>query len=204
MLSSQSYSKLFEKVLAISYRQHRPSFKSSKEPLSLLDSTSRFYSSNYCNKNCIPVGSLPYVSNHQRSFITCCGQFKTVNNLDFTLQRRNFSIKESFDSALVTHSAIFKSISESFVVEKAQHFIIQFHDSTGLPWWLSIILTTCIVRLTLTLPLALYQVSNRLCKLYFCIFLYTYFINQKVSSIRLGCLQILTANISQLACCTYV
>lgn len=166
MLSSQSCSKLFEKLLTISYRQHRPSFKSSRKPLSLLDSTPRFYSSHYCNTNLRPVGSLPYISNHQRNFIICCGQFRTVNNLDLTFQRRNFSFKESFDSVVVTHSAIFKSISESFVVEKAQHFIIQFHDSTGLPWWLSIILTTFIVRLTLTLPLALYQVSYRLRKLF--------------------------------------
>lgn len=205
MLSSQSYSKFLDKLLAISYRQHRPSFKSSKKPLSLLDYTSRFYSSNYYNKNYRPVGSLSYISDHQRNFITCSGQFRTVNNLDFTLQRRNFSIQESFDSALVTHSAIFKSISESFVVEKAQHFIIQFHDSTGLPWWLSIILTTCIVRLTLTLPLALYQVSNRESKLCFCILLYTYFSNQKDSSLLgVGYLQIFTANISRLAFCMYV
>lgn len=160
MLSSRSYSKLFEKLLTISYRQQ--SCKSSKKPLSLLNSCSRFYSSNYCNQNCKPVVSLPYISNHQRNFLS--GQFRAVDILDLTLQRRNFSFKESFDSAVVTHSAIFKSISESFVVEKAQHFIIQFHDSTGLPWWLSIILTTCIVRFTLTLPLALYQVNKRLSK----------------------------------------
>lgn len=160
MFLSQSYSKLFDKLLIISYKQHN--FKSYKKQLPLIGCTSRFYSSNYYNKNCSQVGSLTYISNHQRSFIICSGRFRTVNNLDknFTLQRRNFSFKESFDSAVVTHSDIFKSISESFVVEKAQHFIIQFHDSTGLPWWLSIILTTCIARFTLTLPLALYQVSN--------------------------------------------
>lgn len=162
MLSSQSYPKLFQKLLTISCRNSSFRSRPSKNSLTLLDSTSRFYSSNYCNKHYRSVVSLPYIFNHQRHVIICCGQIRTLNNSDFPLQRRNFSLKDSFESAVTTHSSIFKTISESLIVEKAQNFIIQFHDSTGLPWWLSIILTTCIVRFTFTLPLALYQVSNSL------------------------------------------
>uniref|UniRef100_A0A1B6FAN3 Membrane insertase YidC/Oxa/ALB C-terminal domain-containing protein n=1 Tax=Cuerna arida TaxID=1464854 RepID=A0A1B6FAN3_9HEMI len=72
-------------------------------------------------------------------------------------QKRDFSFKESMESAIVSHSSFFKWISECTVVEKTQNFIVQFHDTTGLPWWLSIILTTCFIRTVITLPLALYQ-----------------------------------------------
>lgn len=74
------------------------------------------------------------------------------------IQKRNFSMKETVDSALTTHVSFFKSLSESAVVENTQNMLIQFHDSTGLPWWLSVVLSTLLVRIAITLPVAIYQV----------------------------------------------
>lgn len=82
----------------------------------------------------------------------------------FTVQKRNFSIKETIDSALTTHVSFFKALSESAVVENTQNLLIQLHDSTGLPWWLSIVLSTLLVRITLTLPVAIYQVRQHINK----------------------------------------
>lgn len=55
-------------------------------------------------------------------------------------------------------SGIFKTISESMPVKTAQDSLLWMHDYTGLPWWLVIVLTTVIIRTTITLPLSFYQV----------------------------------------------
>ncbi|XP_011630837.1 cytochrome c oxidase assembly protein COX18, mitochondrial [Pogonomyrmex barbatus] len=52
---------------------------------------------------------------------------------------------------------IFKAISESMPVKVTQDSLLWLHDYTGLPWWLIIVLTTVIIRTTVTLPLSLYQ-----------------------------------------------
>lgn len=56
-------------------------------------------------------------------------------------------------------SGIFKVISESAPIKVAQDFLLLVHDYTGLPWWSVIILTTIVMRTTVTLPLSLYQVD---------------------------------------------
>lgn len=55
-------------------------------------------------------------------------------------------------------SGIFKTISDSTPVKIAQDNLLWIHDYTGLPWWLVIVLTTVMMRATVTLPLSLYQV----------------------------------------------
>ncbi|KYN43362.1 Mitochondrial inner membrane protein COX18 [Trachymyrmex septentrionalis] len=54
-------------------------------------------------------------------------------------------------------NSIFKAISESAPIKITQDFLLLVHDCTGLPWWSVIVLTTIIVRTTVTLPLSLYQ-----------------------------------------------
>uniref|UniRef100_A0A1B6L9P2 Membrane insertase YidC/Oxa/ALB C-terminal domain-containing protein n=1 Tax=Graphocephala atropunctata TaxID=36148 RepID=A0A1B6L9P2_9HEMI len=105
-------------------------------PISFCSSTWPFYTERVCS----PGLNTPYIL-----VIPCVSQ------------KRHFSFKESIDSAIVTHSSFFKWLSECTVVEQTQNFIVQFHDTSGLPWWLSIILTTCVLRTVVTLPLALYQ-----------------------------------------------
>ncbi|XP_011143328.1 cytochrome c oxidase assembly protein COX18, mitochondrial isoform X1 [Harpegnathos saltator] len=54
-------------------------------------------------------------------------------------------------------SGIFKTMSESTPIKIAQDFLLWMHDYTGLPWWLVIVLTTVVMRATVTLPLSFYQ-----------------------------------------------
>ncbi|XP_032680416.1 cytochrome c oxidase assembly protein COX18, mitochondrial isoform X2 [Odontomachus brunneus] len=54
-------------------------------------------------------------------------------------------------------SGIFKTLSESMPIKIVQDFLLWVHDYTGLPWWLVIVLSTVIMRTTVTLPLSFYQ-----------------------------------------------
>jgi len=54
---------------------------------------------------------------------------------------------------------IFKMLSESTSVKVAQDSLMWLHDTTGFPWWSVIILSTIMMRMTVTLPLSLYQVN---------------------------------------------
>lgn len=108
---------------------------------------------------------LRVVFNNNLNNLSFSSLVKSQEKLIFTNQRaltqvRKFSFQETFDSAIITHSALFRSITESTTVDYAKNFLIQFHDYFGLPWWLSIIFTTCIVRGLVTFPIALYQVSE--------------------------------------------
>lgn len=49
-------------------------------------------------------------------------------------------------------------LSESTPVGLAQDLLLYVHNSTGLPWWTTIILATVLLRTVVTLPLAVYQV----------------------------------------------
>ncbi|XP_011881073.1 PREDICTED: mitochondrial inner membrane protein COX18 isoform X2 [Vollenhovia emeryi] len=57
----------------------------------------------------------------------------------------------------VQFHGIFKAISESAPIKTTQDSLLMVHDYTGLPWWLIIVLTTIIMRTTVTLPLSFYQ-----------------------------------------------
>ena len=71
---------------------------------------------------------------------------------------RCFSFQPFMESIVNSQANIFKSISQSKPVEYAQDYLHFIHDFTGLPWWWTIILGTCLLRTVITLPLALYQV----------------------------------------------
>lgn len=75
----------------------------------------------------------------------------------FRTQNRSFSAQSSLDSVVQSYAHIFKSLSESTVVQCAQNMVIMIHDQSGLPWWASIMLTTVLIRSLVTLPLSLYQ-----------------------------------------------
>lgn len=72
-------------------------------------------------------------------------------------QRRDFSLQSTIDSIAKTQTGVFKTISESTPVEYLQKLLLTLHDTTGLPWWASIVCTTVLLRTCVTLPLAIYQ-----------------------------------------------
>lgn len=51
----------------------------------------------------------------------------------------------------------YSSLSDSAPVHLCEHFLVSVQQASGLPWWLSIIVTTLSVRTLVTLPLAAYQ-----------------------------------------------
>lgn len=54
-------------------------------------------------------------------------------------------------------SGTWNAISQSVPVAYVQQGLVAIHDYTGLPWWMSIIVSTVIIRSAVTLPLAIYQ-----------------------------------------------
>ena len=49
------------------------------------------------------------------------------------------------------------NLSDSAPVHLCEHFLVSMQQVNGLPWWLSIIMSTLCVRTLITLPLAAYQ-----------------------------------------------
>ncbi|XP_059615692.1 cytochrome c oxidase assembly protein COX18, mitochondrial [Phlebotomus argentipes] len=66
------------------------------------------------------------------------------------MQARNFSYSEAV-------SKLWMSLSSSTPVSYCQEGLIKLHDSTGLPWWGTIILSTILLRSVVTVPLTIYQ-----------------------------------------------
>uniref|UniRef100_A0A1B0DQC0 Membrane insertase YidC/Oxa/ALB C-terminal domain-containing protein n=1 Tax=Phlebotomus papatasi TaxID=29031 RepID=A0A1B0DQC0_PHLPP len=71
-------------------------------------------------------------------------------NQGLQIQTRHFSYAESV-------SKLWMSLSNSVPVAYFQEGLIKLHDSTGLPWWGSIILSTVLLRTAVTVPLTIYQ-----------------------------------------------
>ncbi|CAH0547624.1 unnamed protein product [Brassicogethes aeneus] len=71
--------------------------------------------------------------------------------------KRHFSLQSTVESVVRTQSGIFKAISESAPVECIQKSLVTIHDTSGLPWWATIVCTTILFRTSVTLPLAIYQ-----------------------------------------------
>lgn len=91
------------------------------------------------------------------SYRLCNIALKNHSPYYFKHPRRCFSLQSTYDSIEKTQIAIFKTLSESTPVEYCQSFLHTVHDTTGLPWWGTIICTTIFVRGCVTLPLSLYQ-----------------------------------------------
>lgn len=70
---------------------------------------------------------------------------------------RPFSFQSSVESLVKTQTGLFKWLSECTLVEYSQKLLLSVHDYSGLPWWASIICTTCLLRTIVTLPLTIYQ-----------------------------------------------
>lgn len=51
----------------------------------------------------------------------------------------------------------YEQAARSAPVHLAEDFLVQVQQTTGLPWWLSIAVSTLSVRTLVTLPLAAYQ-----------------------------------------------
>ncbi|XP_055687474.1 cytochrome c oxidase assembly protein COX18, mitochondrial [Lutzomyia longipalpis] len=66
------------------------------------------------------------------------------------IQARHLSYTESI-------SNLWMSLSKSVPVGYFQEALIKIHDTTGLPWWGTIILSTCLLRTVVTVPLTIYQ-----------------------------------------------
>ena len=54
---------------------------------------------------------------------------------------------------------MYTDLSESSLVATTQRYLESVHDWTHLPWWATIIVSTVTLRLIVTLPLAIYQVT---------------------------------------------
>ncbi|XP_023015149.2 cytochrome c oxidase assembly protein COX18, mitochondrial [Leptinotarsa decemlineata] len=97
------------------------------------------YSSPFIFKNYKPLSAVSYTKRNSPN------------------QRRNFSVQTSIESFTKTQTGIFKWLSESTPVECIQKLLLTLHDSSGLPWWGTIIGTTILLRTCVTVPLAVYQ-----------------------------------------------
>lgn len=79
------------------------------------------------------------------------------NSLNQNQIQRDYSFQSSLQSVIQTQTNVFQSLSNSTPVEYLQTFVVNLHDTTGLPWWATIICTTVLLRSVITVPLAVYQ-----------------------------------------------
>lgn len=63
------------------------------------------------------------------------------------------------DSLAISQAGWFQSLAQSRLVEGLMTGLQAVHDTTHLPWWAAIILSTVLMRGVLTFPLAVYQVT---------------------------------------------
>jgi mitochondrial inner membrane protein COX18 len=68
-----------------------------------------------------------------------------------TSQALNYQQKRNFTQNF------WLTLSSSKPVGFLQDTLIQFHDTTGMPWWSTIVVSTVLLRGLITFPLALYQ-----------------------------------------------
>ncbi|XP_041064731.1 cytochrome c oxidase assembly protein COX18, mitochondrial isoform X1 [Carcharodon carcharias] len=73
--------------------------------------------------------------------------------------RRTLSLASCLSAPAVTtpHHGWYESFADSMPVHLTQDLLTHLQHATGLPWWASIICTTMTLRVTVTLPLAVYQ-----------------------------------------------
>lgn len=122
---------------------------------------------------------------HNKNSIICCSTRNTSysNSLYNNVQYRqltftsNYSIKsilsassvhphfqirhisgQSGEETVGIWTRVFFWLSGSTPVGYAQDFLLFLHNSTGLPWWTTVILATVFLRTAVTLPFAVYQV----------------------------------------------
>lgn len=63
----------------------------------------------------------------------------------------------SDNSAVSDTPGWYNSLAESGPVHLCEQYLTGVQQLTGLPWWLSIVISTVMVRTLITLPLATYQ-----------------------------------------------
>lgn len=85
-------------------------------------------------------------------------RFSVHNQNNSCIQIRYLSFSW-LEGLAVTQSKYFQSLSQSEVVLKTMDTLQYVHDTTNLPWWMTIVITTVFLRTLLTLPLAVFQVS---------------------------------------------
>lgn len=111
-----------------------------------LHNSVRTTNQNYCSIS-YSITSDCYNKKYKRSDLlgsVCSGQ----------LQSRNFS----FQSIGELNASIYNFVVASEPSIALKYALISFHDTTGLPWWSTIILTTAMVKWGIGLPLQICQV----------------------------------------------
>ncbi|XP_049873135.1 cytochrome c oxidase assembly protein COX18, mitochondrial [Pectinophora gossypiella] len=71
----------------------------------------------------------------------------------FTCHKRTLSL----DGFVKWQEQTYSSIANSSLVNFMQEGLLYVHDTTGLPWWATIVTSTVLVRTLMTLPLTVYQ-----------------------------------------------
>lgn len=76
-------------------------------------------------------------------------------------QKRHLSKESSFVNNLIEfQTSLFNSISYSTPVHYAQEVLIFIHNTSGLAWGPTVVLSAFLLRFFLTFPLSIYQVSQ--------------------------------------------
>ncbi|XP_041653419.1 cytochrome c oxidase assembly protein COX18, mitochondrial [Cheilinus undulatus] len=112
-----------------------------------------------------PAGSLPLCCQHLPFNQSIARKLSRVRGVSgvwtpssvWTLSGvRNFSGEVGGGSDDVS-SSWYSTLSDSAPVHLCEHLLVGVQQVSGLPWWLSIVVTTFSVRTLITLPLAAYQ-----------------------------------------------
>ncbi|XP_058788790.1 uncharacterized protein LOC131662846 [Phymastichus coffea] len=104
------------------------------------------------------------------SSVTLCKNFQIrhISNETSVLKNNEQSLdiqsdilsEETIDAMMTYLPPMLKNISNWKIVELAQQCLLNVHETTGLPWWASIIFTALITRTLVTLPFSIITVQN--------------------------------------------
>lgn len=111
-----------------------------------------------------PCSNLCY-NNLQHRQLTFFSNYNTKSILLASSANPHFQMRhisgQSWEETIGVWTRVFMWLSESAPVGYAEDFLLFVHNSTGIPWWTTIVLTTVFLRTVVTLPLAVYQVCSR-------------------------------------------
>nr|CAD7395628.1 unnamed protein product [Timema cristinae] len=127
---------------------------------SIFNNTSRSLHSQLSFKLCKSMCVENVTINQKMTFVSfpyTSGSTLLKYKTNDSANKRTFSDNSVIESILKTQAGWFKSLSESSSVGFAKDLVINIHETSGLPWWASIMLTTVLLRTIITLPFALYQ-----------------------------------------------
>ncbi|KAF2361225.1 Membrane insertase OXA1/ALB3/YidC [Trinorchestia longiramus] len=115
------------------------------------------FDENCCEPNCVDNLSSWLGDDQALSSLIATGHHSLIDYFIPNVSAASEATTPDVYGWLAAYINLFESLASSSPVLKLMTWLQDIHAVLGVPWWLSIILTTVALRTVITLPLALYQ-----------------------------------------------